>query len=455
MASRRDLPSVDRVLLDERIAGLIARHSRPIVVAAVRDALAVARSATRAGTTASPIAEIVSDAVGRIEARDQPSLRRVINGTGVIIQTNLGRAPLSREAAEAAAAIGSGYSTLEYDVERGERGSRTTHMSRLLTTLTGAEAALAVNNNAAAVLLALAALARGRDVIIARGQLVEIGGGFRIPDVLAQSGARLVEVGTTNRTYARDYVEAIGDSTAAILRVHPSNFRVVGFTHESQLSELAEIARDRGILLIDDLGSGSLIDTSRFGLEHEPTIADSITEGADVVCFSGDKLLGGPQAGIIVGRSREIERVARHPFARAMRLDKMTIAAMEATLRHYERGEAIEKVPVWRMIGASVVEIEARARTWGNALADRGINSEVRSGRSAVGGGSLPGATLPTFVLALTSPIGLDRGSAFLRGRPLALIARVEHDRLVIDPRTIDPADDGVVLNHLLELSGL
>jgi L-seryl-tRNA(Ser) seleniumtransferase len=338
-------------------------------------------------------------------------------------------------------AVTRGYSNLEFDLDAGERGSRHGHLDDLLRRVTGAAAGFAVNNNAAAVLLVLAALCAGREVIISRGQLVEIGGGFRIPDVLRQSGARLVEVGTTNRTYARDYAEAVTPETAAILRVHSSNFRVIGFTHEPAAAELAAVARAHDLLLLDDLGSGCLLDTARFGLAPEPTVQASLAAGADLTMFSGDKLLGGPQAGVIAGRAELVERARRHPLARAVRLDKAGIAALAATLAHYARGEALSAVPIWRMIATPLTELDRRVRAWAAAAGGR---AAVVDGRSMVGGGSLPEESLPTRLLALY-PAHAAAAARRLRLADPAVVARVERDALLLDPRTVDPADDDAI----------
>ena len=374
----------------------------------------------------------------------------MINATGVIIHTNLGRAPLSAAAVAAMAAVGRGYSSLEFDLEAGGRGSRAAHVEPLLCRLTGAEAALAVGNNAAAVLFVLSAFARDREVVISRGQLVEIGGGFRIPDVMRQSGARLVEVGTTNRTYLRDYAEVVRPETAALLRVHASNFRVVGFTEAVALKPLAVLAHERGLLLIDDLGSGCLLDTAAFGLAAEPRVQDSLAAGADLVLFSGDKLLGGPQAGIILGKSELIEALRRHPFARALRPDKATIAALGATLSHYAVGDAVEQVPVWRMIALPPAAVDRRARRWARA-AGAGAGAAVIDGRSMVGGGSLPEESLPTRLLALPpqAGAGVEALARRLRQSDPPVVGRVEHDRLLLDPRTVDPGDDARVSRAL------
>jgi len=336
-----------------------------------------------------------------------------------------------------------GYSNLEYDLEAGERGSRYLHAEELLSRLTGAEASLVVNNNAAALLLILTALTRGKEVIISRSQLVEIGGGFRIPEVMAQSGAKLVEVGTTNRTYKRDYAQAIGEETAALLRVHHSNFRIVGFTHEVDLEELVELAREHDLLVFDDLGSGALLDTAAFGLAHEPLAQESIAEGVDLVCISGDKLRGGPQGGIIIGRRELIASLREHPLTRAARVDKTTLAGLQATLLHYLKGEAVEKVPVWRMIAIPLKEIEERARGWA-----RRLKGEVIPGRSTVGGGSLPGQTLPTYLLALTVPSPQELARRLRMGEP-AVVGRIEEERYLLDPRTVLPEEDEALLKAL------
>jgi L-seryl-tRNA(Ser) seleniumtransferase len=484
----RDLPSVDRLLADERMRALSAQFSGDTVVALVREELSAARQAIGRGERA-PKLELLVDAIDR-RARTAltPSLRPAINATGVILHTNLGRAPLSDDAIAAMADVARGYSNLEFDLEAGERGSRNVHLEEQVRRLTGAEAAFAVNNNAAAVLLTLSALAHHREVIISRSQLVEIGGGFRIPEVMAESGAFLMEAGTTNRTYLRDYEQAITDDSAALMRVHASNFKVVGFTASVSINEMAQLARERGLLLIDDLGSGCLLDTTRFGLAPEPTPQESIAAGADIVLFSGDKLLGGPQAGIIAGRRELVERLRGHPLARALRLDKASIAGLAATLDHYLRDEALEQVPVWRMIATPVDAIARRARRWARAA---GHGAQVIDGRSMIGGGSLPEESLPTKVLAIGAEAGKPRLRAGQAGRPglpaegagqaegpsaeggkpplrevdgvppaeevarrlrafaPPVIARVEHDTVLLDPRTVHPREDRTVIEAL------
>src|SRR5918912_4154302 len=344
--SRRDLPSVDRLLRDPLLQAL----PRDLALQAARDVLDEARRATRNGGWAFGIEDLPRLVEQRVREASQPRLRPVLNASGVVIHTNLGRAPLSAAALAAAQEAAQGYSNLEYDLDQGERGSRHNLVTDLLKRLTGAEDALVANNNAAAVLLILSALGQGREAVISRGQLVEIGGGFRIPDVMRQSGVRLVEVGTTNRTYAADFEAAITDQTALLLRVHASNFLQVGFTHQPTLDELVEVGRRHELAVVDDLGSGSLLDTARFGLAREPMVQSSVAAGMTLVAFSGDKLLGGPQAGIILGRAAEVARLRRHPLMRAIRPDKLTLAALGATLVHYLRGEAEREVPVWRMI---------------------------------------------------------------------------------------------------------
>jgi L-seryl-tRNA(Ser) seleniumtransferase len=341
-----------------------------------------------------------------------------------------------------------GFNDLEIDLESGKRGSRQVHVEPLLCQLSAADGALVVNNNASAVLLALSALARRREVIVSRGQAVEIGGGFRIPDVMRQSGARLVEVGTTNCTYLADYERAITPKTAALLRVHSSNFRVVGFTQEVTIWELVELGKRYGLPVFDDLGSGCLLDTTRFGLDAEPRVQDSIAGGVGLACFSGDKLLGGPQAGIIVGQHHLITKLIRHPLARAVRIDKMRLAALSATLIHYLKGEAIHKIPVWRMIAASLSEIEERAEQWAQAVGDLATTA---AGESTVGGGSLPGSTLPSRLVIIRMPrnIRAQDLAQKLRQQPLPVVGRIERNALILDPRSVLPEEDAAVIQSL------
>ena len=452
MLTPRDLPSVDRLIRAARTTGdEAAPHT--LLLEAARTELAAARTQLRDGALATD--DLLTTLAERVRVRVadalRPSLRPVLNASGVIIQTNLGRAPLSSAALAAMARVGGGYSNLEYDLERGGRGGRGVHLEGLLTRLTGAEAALAVNNNAAAVYLALLALAPGREVIVSRGQAVEIGGGFRIPDVLRQSGATLVEVGTTNRTYAHDYAAAITERTALLMRVHSSNFRLVGFVHETPLDEMAAVGRAHGVPVLDDLGSGTLLPTAPYGLAPEPTVQASVASGADLITFSGDKLLGGPQAGLIVGRRDLIEQLRRHPLARALRVDKTTIAGLEATLRAYLSGTALDELPVWRMISAPLAGLQARAEALAAQLRAAGLAAEVAPCRSAVGGGSLPGETLPSVAVAIKpGPDGADALAARLRAGSPAVVARIAEGRLLLDLRTVFVEQDELLLRQLL-----
>ncbi len=446
----RKLPSVDKLLQTEAVVRLMEQHGRELTLDALRASLDEARHAIQREEGAAPTPEaLIADAAHRLDDTLHPSLYPVINATGVIIHTNLGRAPLSERARQAMSHISAGYSNLEYDMEVGARGSRYIHAAHLLRRLTGAEDALVVNNNASAVLLALTALARERDVLISRSQLVEIGGGFRIPDVMRQSGARLVEVGTTNRTYVRDYSEALHPyNTALILRVHHSNFQISGFVHEPSLADLVTLGDEYAIPVMDDLGSGTLLNTEEYGLAHEPTIQESIAAGASIVTASGDKLLGGPQAGLILGKADQIAKLRHHPLARAVRVDKTTLAGLQATLLAYLEGKAVEEIPIWRMIATPVQVLARRANKWQRALQQSGLPMSVVAAESTVGGGSLPGQTLPTRALALevNSP---DSLAARLRAADPPIITRIEGNRLILDPRTVLPEQDGVLVERL------
>jgi L-seryl-tRNA(Ser) seleniumtransferase len=453
----RLLPSVDELVQSSAGQQLVHRYSRSMTLRAVRASIAQARAQIHDGALCPSSDELIVEAEHILEREQRPNLRAVINATGVIINTNLGRAPLSQEALQAVQSVAGGYSNLEYDLEAGERGSRHTHVTELLCELTGAEAALVTNNNAAAVFLALTALAAGQEVIISRGQLVEIGGGFRVPDVMRQSGCQLIEVGTTNRTRLGDYEAAIGERTALLLTVHPSNFQITGFTESTPVDALTELAHQYGLLLMDDLGSGCLLASERFGLRHEPMPQESIAIGADVVCFSGDKLLGGPQAGILLGKTEVLKRIGRHPLMRAVRIDKMTLAALEATLRHYQREEAETHIPIWRMISASPGKIAGRAAKWVSMLQEYGITARTQRGESTVGGGSLPGETLPTTLMALDAGhvlIPLDELAKRLRLRGSPIIVRIKHDTLLLDPRTVLEEQDKEVVQALVEELG-
>ncbi len=450
----RKLPKADRLLEAADQAGFVRRLGHGAVMEAVRGDLERIRAAIQAGGSCPPADAIERRVLGHLAAEAKGSLRPVVNATGVVVHTNLGRAPLSGAAIEAMRVAATGYTNLEFDLSTGERGDRYGHAEAALCRLTGAEAAVVVNNNAAAVMLALAALMQSRpsgdapadgtpEVIVSRGQLVEIGGGFRIPDVLRRSGAALVEVGTTNRTYRRDFEDAAGARTRILMSVHRSNFRLEGFVHDASLDDLVSLAREKDLWVVDDLGSGTLLETAPFGLGVEPTVQERVRAGADLVCFSGDKLLGGPQAGILVGRRDAIRRVKRHPLLRALRVDKVTLAGLSATLAHYDRGEATAEVPVWRAIAAAPAALRARAEAWRAALGVAGC--EVVESRSAVGGGSLPEVTLATFVLALPSG-DPDDLLARLREADPPVIGRIEADRVVLDPRTVMPGEDEAVV---------
>ena len=447
MADFRVIPSIEQLRQRASVRSLEAKYGREALVRALREAAAALRDSLARDTSASAdetsaADTIAVDAEARLARTFASSLRPVINATGVVIHTNLGRAPLAAAALARIAELGAGYTNLEYDVSKGARGSRAVHAEALLTQLTGAEAAVAVNNNAAATLLMLAALANGREVLISRGELVEIGGGFRVPDVMAQSGAVLREVGTTNRTRVADYAAALSDRTALILRVHPSNFRIEGFTERATLEELVALGRRFHVPVVEDLGSGALLPIA----EREPLAGDSVRAGADVVCFSGDKLLGGPQAGILVGRRELVDRIRRHPLMRALRVDKLTYAALEGTLVEYLAGRASATIPVVRMLTVSVTEIETRARSLADALRAAGWQADVIDGFSAVGGGSAPGVELPTKLVALSrtgeSPDEID---ARLRSASPPIVARIENGRVVLDLRTVSSDQDAVI----------
>lgn len=424
---------------------MIAAHGRPLVRFAIQRVLDEERQVGAASEPERRWARIEAT----IENLRRPRLRPVINATGVILHTNLGRAPLAAPAAEAAARIAGRYSTLEFDPQSGRRGKRHDLVADSLRYLTGAASAAVVNNCAAAVLLMLTALARGKEVIVARGELVEIGGGFRMPEIMRLSGARLVEVGTTNRTRAEDYAAAITPKTAAIMKVHASNFQVVGFTESVELKPLAALARQRQVLLLHDLGSGSLLETTAYGLAVEPQIQDSLQSGVDLVAASADKMLGGPQAGLLLGRTELIDRVMKHPLARAVRVDKLTIAALTATLDLYLT-EAFGEIPIWEMMAASPESVAGRAHAWQSRLAELGVVADVAPGESAVGGGSLPGERLPTSVLLIRPA----RGSAAdllrrLRDHEPPVIGRIEQERVLLDPRTVLADEDDQLVDAI------
>ncbi len=451
-ANYRQIPSVDKVLSDPLVTACGCPHD--LLVSVARQELDAARRTIMSGGEPPPLDQVVQAVLSQVEAITTSALRPVINATGVILHTNLGRAPLSREAIAAMNTISTGYCNLEFDLETGARGSRHTYIGKLLCQLTGAEAAIVVNNNAAAVLLGLTALCKRKEVIVSRSQAVEIGGGFRIPDVMRQSGVRLVEVGTTNCTYVADYEQAVTPRTAALMRIHSSNFRIIGFTHEVSIEEMAGAAARHQLPVFDDVGSGCLIDTTQFGLAPEPTVQASIAAGAALVFFSGDKLMGGPQAGIIAGKADYIRVLAKHPLVRAMRLDKTRLAALIVTVRQYLMGEALTKIPVWQMIAAPLPVIEARARAWVDASGEAG---RLVPGETMIGGGSLPGGTLPTWLLALQGGKKdanlAQRAAHMLRIGTMPVVGRVNENVLLLDPRSVLPEQDPLVIEALRGLT--
>lgn len=495
----RALPAVHQLIGDARLVAIADDLGRERVLAAMRaeldelrqslivgdgtkgperdasaasGAMDIAESSAANGANPSAVAKDLRDAVivgtlARLSALRRPRPQRVINATGVILHTNLGRAPVSAAAARAMAEAAAGYSDLEFDLATGERGSRHSLLDGLLAETTGAEAGFVVNNNAGATLLVLAALAAGKDVLVSRGQLIEIGDGFRLPAIFEAGGARLVEVGTTNRTKLGDYESALDASVALILRVHTSNYKVVGFTEEVGIAALAALGRRAEVPVVDDLGSGSLLDTSAYGLAREPIVGASLAAGADLVTFSGDKLLGGPQAGVIVGRRDLIQRLRRHPLARALRPGKDVIAGLHATLLSYASGKAAEEIPVWRMIAATPESLAARAAQWQQALASRGVRCELIAGESTIGGGSLPGETLPTTLLGLTLDMVSSTGgrgehggtsagevAARLRTGAVPVVGRIANGRVLLDPRTVQAGEDAALVAAVVRAVG-
>ena len=460
MSKSRVIPSIEQLLQRDGVQALLQTYGRTATVKALREAAEKLRTQLEGPGSPDEVKVEVLEAAERLESEAGTSLTRifmsslqpVINATGVIIHTNLGRAPLADSAVSAIAAIAPHFTNLEYDLKNGGRGQRDTHVEYWLRELTGAEAVVVVNNNAAATLLLLSALASGREVIVSRGELVEIGGGFRVPDVLAQSGAQLREIGTTNRTRADDYAAAINDRTGLLLRVHPSNFRIEGFAERPSLESLVAVGQRFGVPVVEDLGSGCLI--SHDELPAEPTVRSSIEAGVDVICFSGDKLLGGPQAGVIVGRDQMLQRVRTHPLMRAVRADKLTYAALNATLQEYALGRASITVPVIRMIKAQEDEIERRARTAAAAVNTSTIKVQIIDGVSTIGGGSAPGSELSTRLLAMTSlTIQPKHLAAALRRLTPPIIGRIERGQVVLDLRTVLPEQDEILARALGSLT--
>jgi len=440
----RNLPSIDTLLNDERSHPIIKHAGRDLAIRGFRNILSAFRHGYQEGDSIPDIPIIIRKTEQLVDDWLHPSLQPVVNATGIILHTNLGRAPLSADTIAAMNAVSNSFNNLEFNLNTGKRGKRETHPQQPLTNLTGAEAALIVNNNAAAVLLVLTALANRKKVAISHSQLVEIGGGFRVPDVMKQSGARLVSIGTTNRVHLEDYTNALQEDADFILCAHHSNYKIVGFTSEPNLDEIVAASHQFGKPVIYDLGSGAFLNTEEFGILHEPTVFDAVNSGADIICFSGDKLMGGPQAGIIIGKKRLIDKVRIHPLARAVRADKLCLAGITQTLNHYLRAEAIEKIPVWRMIAKQPEQLEQTALHWQSSI-DQG---KVIKNFSKIGGGSLPEEQLPTFTLQIDAKHP-DAVLKKLRKLPIPIIARIENDQIVFDPRTILPAQEEYFLSQL------
>lgn len=459
----RKIPKVDVLLEDEAVQGMIEHYSRETVMEAIRLEMDKLRrfigSCEDEERALAQIDLLVSHVEMTVAAMHTPNMRMVVNGTGTILHTNLGRAPISPEHMRSIAAIASGYSNLEYNLEAGKRGERYSHFEKLLCKLTGAEAAMAVNNNAASVMLVLSSLAKGGEVVVSRGELVEIGGKFRIPDVMEQSGATLVEVGTTNKTHYDDYQNAITEETKALLKVHTSNYRIVGFTETVGIDELIGLAREHDLPIIEDLGSGVLIDLGKYGLTHEPTVQESIAKGADVVCFSGDKLLGGPQAGIIIGKKKYIDQMKKNQLTRALRIDKFTAAALELVLQEYLSEEkAVRNIPVLRMITEPLEEVDKGARSLARMLRRAGLPAKIQVAdcESQIGGGSLPLERIPSKAVVIRpEKIHVPELEERMRHLPVPIIPRTVNDTILLDVRTIDQRFFKVITDQLKELDVL
>jgi len=457
----RKLPAIGVLLEHDRIKELESSHPHVIIAEAASEVVREVREVILLGEQdeAPPVNmdKIVDLVVIRVCEKARPNLRKVVNATGIVLHTNLGRAVLALEAVRAINEVASSYSNLELDLSTGERGTRYSHIEELLCRLTGAEAGMVVNNNAGAVLLVLSALARGREAIVSRGQMVEIGGSFRIPDVMAQSGAVLKEVGATNKTHLRDYESAISPETGLLLKVHTSNYKLIGFTAEVSTEDLVNLGREKGIFVFEDLGSGMLVDFGKYGLVHEPTVRESIEAGVDVVTCSGDKLFGGPQAGIILGRRDIISTIRKNPLTRALRVDKFTLAAMEATLRlYYDEEKAVKKIPTLWMITMPLAELRARAGRLKTALDEAlgaKVETEIVEGYSHVGGGALPEENIPTSLLSINPKnISVNALEEWLRTVEPPVLARIQKDRLLLDPRTLLDGDDDLIVKHLKQI---
>ena len=443
----RRLPAVEKLLESSELAPEIERYSRPMVTQAARHVLAGLRDGIKEGNNSPLLADVIRLIREHLSGAWPAFMSPVINGTGVILHTNLGRAPLSKKALEAVSNLGGQYFNLETDLGGGGRGTRALELRRLLAILTGAEDAVVVNNNAAAVLLMLVALAHGKEAIVSRGELVQIGGGFRVPEIMEQSGVTLREVGATNQTSLRDYERAVNDKTALILKVHRSNFVQKGFVSEVGINELSGMAARRNLPLVYDLGSGVVLDTAEFGLEHEPTVQETLRDGADLVCFSGDKLLGGPQAGIVAGKRKLIQPLLNHPLMRVIRLDKLSAVALETTVKSYLDRTAVSDIPVWRMMSATLPDLQARARSVVRKLKAKNISAQIIKGASMVGGGTLPEQSLPTALVSIKPEGSVEAFSRRLRLSDPPLVARIENDLLLIDMRTVFPEQDALLVS--------
>lgn len=443
------IPSVEKILNDNRIIDLLEKYSRDSIIKLIRIELEVIRQRIVDSNLEFNYEVLIDNLINKANNLWLNEIKNVINATGVILHTNLGRAPLSSDAADSVRDISLSYSDLEFSIKSAKRGSRQEIVSDILCNLTGAESAFVVNNNASAVFLTILALCENKDVIVSRGEAVEIGGGFRIPDIISNSSANLVEIGTTNKTYVHDYETAINDKSGCILMVHTSNFKITGFTHSADISDLVKLSSSKGLPIIQDLGSGTLIDTRDFNLDYEPTIQDSIKSGIDLVLFSGDKLLGGPQAGIIVGKKKYLDLIKKHPIARAIRIDKLNLTALSSTLLHYIKGEAIDKIPVWKMISADIESLKARVIDWQNKIT---IESNIIEGQSTIGGGSLPGQILPTYLLSISGlkiDCGVNEFFNKLLNNKFPIVARIEKNNIIFDPRTVLGNEDSKLIDGI------
>jgi len=444
----RQIPSIEEILQSEKLQNYISSLSRPLVTQISRKIVDQIRKELSKKSFSISRENIIARIVEELEALSFSTLKPVINGTGVIIHTNLGRAPINGEVLKHITEVSTSYSSLEYDLKKGRRGERTGFLEKLLCELSDSESSLVVNNNAAAVLLILSGLAKGKEVVISRGELVQIGGGFKIPEILTESGAMMKEVGTTNRTSLLDYQRAINKNTKVFLKVHKSNFWMSGFVEEVSIEELVTLGKRHHLITVEDLGSGAVPFTENFGLGHEPRITEGISAGADLVCFSGDKLLGGPQAGIIIGRKKYVDQLRKNPLYRALRVDKMVIAGLEQVILNYLKKEE-EKIPIWRMISTSIEDLRRRAEEISSQLNAFGISASLKESKSTVGGGSLPGETLPMVILSLNSEIPADMLSEKFRNMDFPIIGRIEKNRFVLDLRTIFPEQDEMVIQGI------